>query len=255
MQERRIGILLEEARARLPESLDTDQLKRIAKERSHLLDPLYLAFEDQFRGTKREIKDRLKVYLPVLNQVNAGISKRPVLDVGSGRGEWLELLKEEDLTAQGVDLSKVLVEQCKDGGLEIEEADAIEYLQRFPASSLGAITAFHFIEHLQFEELIAFLDASLRVLLPDGIAIFETPNPENILVGAHSFYLDPTHRNPLPPKMMKFLVESRGFCRVKIKYLHPYGKETHVEENSDVAKKFNQYFYGPQDYAVIGYKV
>ena len=99
------------------------------------------------------------------------------------------------------------------------------------------------------------MDESLRVLKPGGIVIFETPNPENLFVGACNFYMDPTHRNPLPPQMMRFLVESRGFCRVEIHPLNPYRKEYRLEDNvAEISQKFNDFFYGPQDYAVIGVK-
>jgi len=117
------------------------------------------------------------------------------------------------------------------------------------------VTAFHLIEHLPLDVLINFIDETVRVLRPGGIAIFETPNPENIIVGAFSFYLDPTHRRPLPAPMMKFLAEARGLYDVEIKYLHPYGEEFKLKDDkSEIAVRFERYFYGPQDYAIIGYK-
>jgi hypothetical protein len=98
------------------------------------------------------------------------------------------------------------------------------------------------------------LDETVRVLKPGGIAIFETPNPQNVLVGSCNFYMDPTHRNPLPSPMLRFLAEARGLCRVSVLDLHPYPEAFHLD-GSELATRFNQYFYGPQDYAVIGWKV
>jgi ubiquinone/menaquinone biosynthesis C-methylase UbiE len=103
--------------------------------------------------------------------------------------------------------------------------------------------------------MIKLLDETVRVMKPGGVAVFETPNPENVLVGSYTFYLDPTHRNPLPSAVIKFLAEARGLCRVEIMNLHPHLEAFKVEEAGlEVAKRFNEYFYGPQDYAMIGWK-
>jgi 2-polyprenyl-3-methyl-5-hydroxy-6-metoxy-1,4-benzoquinol methylase len=254
--ERRVAVLLEEARRRLPEPMSQQQLQVFASEHMHRLDALYVSFEDQFRGTREDIKARFQVYLPLLKEAMLGSEQVPILDVGCGRGEWLELLQEEGLRAQGIDLNRVLVEACRSHGLTVAEGEAIAYLSTMPPNSLGAVTGFHIIEHLPFDRLIALLDETVRVLKPGGVAIFETPNPENILVGSCNFYLDPTHRNPLPSSMVKFIAEARGLCRVEIMNLHPYPESYRVEGGGlEVAQRFNEYFYGPQDYAIIGWKV
>src|SRR5262249_7245881 len=148
------------------------------------------------------------------------------------------------------------VEQWRQQGLEVVESDALTYLRSLPDASVGAVTGFHIIEHLPLDELINVLDETVRVLTSGGVAIFETPNPGNVLVGSHTFYLDPTHRNPLPSAMMRFLAEARGLCRVEIRELHPCPAAVRVQEGElEVAQRFNEYFYGPQDYAVIGWKV
>src|SRR5262249_51745559 len=255
LQERRITLLLEEARKRLPDAWDQAQLQSVAAEADHVLDALYVSFEDQFRGTRADIKERLRVYLPILQEAHLGSEMKPILDAGCGRGEWLELLQEACLCGQGVDLNRVLVEQCQRRGLGVVEGDVLTYLRSLPDASLGALTGFHIIEHLPWEGLITLLDETVRVLTPGGVAIFETPNPQNVLVGSHNFYLDPTHRNPLPSSIMRFIAEARGLCRVQILALHPYPEAARVQEaDLDVAKRFNEYFYGPQDYAVVGWK-
>ena len=180
---------------------------------------------------------------------------RSILDVGCGRGEWLELLYENKLAASGVDINRVLVQQCNERGFDVLEGDCIDHLQSLDENSLGAITAVHLVEHLPLNILLTFLNETYRVLKPNGVAIFETPNPENIIVGSCNFYFDPTHRNPLPPQLMKFTMESRGFARVEIKRLHPCDEELMIEDDgSEVVKRINSSLYGPQDYAVIGYK-
>jgi len=253
LQERRISTLLEEARRRMPDRMDSEQLQTFSNEAARMLDPLYLFFEDEFRGTRTEIKNSQKIYLPILKNAHAGSAERPVLDIGCGRGEWLELLKEESFAAIGVDMNRLLVERNISQGLDVIEGDAISYLSGIRDSSLGAMTAFHLIEHLNFDSLICLLDETVRVLKPGGVAIFETPNPENMLVGACHFYSDPTHRNPLPIPTMKFLAEHRGLCRVEFLRLHPF-PEGYKMKGSELAERFNEYFYGPRDYAIIGYR-
>ncbi|MEO7651182.1 MAG: SAM-dependent methyltransferase, partial [Bryobacteraceae bacterium] len=112
------------------------------------------------------------------------------------------------------------------------------------------------VEHLPFPVLIRFLDEVNRVLSPGGMAIFETPNPDNVLVGSRNFYYDPTHHNPLPSDTLRFLTEARGLCRVEVLPLHPVEASNRVPEREGdlLAIKFNAAFYGPQDYAVIGRK-
>jgi len=131
--------------------------------------------------------------------------------------------------------------------------DAFDALAKVADGSLGAITAIHVVEHLPMDLLFRLLDEALRVLRPGGVAIFETPNPQNVLVGASTFYIDPTHRNPVHPQTLHYLVEARGMIRVETLPLHPYPPEMQIPDgDSALARAFNQYFYGPQDYAVVG---
>jgi O-antigen chain-terminating methyltransferase len=254
-QNRRVSMLLEEARKRLPAPFDEQQLVTITDEEKHALDAVYVSFEDLFRGTRAEIKDRARVYLPFLQERKIGSKRMPILDVGCGRGEWLELLLENKLEARGIEINRVLLGYCKEAGLNVAEDDILQHLKNQPARSLGAVTGFHIIEHLPFDILVRVIDETVRVLKPGGLAIFETPNPQNVLVGSHNFYLDFTHRNPLPPLTTQFILEARGLCDVHILNLHPYPESAKLrDDGTELAKRFNEYFYGPQDYAVIGRK-
>lgn len=218
------------------------------------LDGFYAAFEDAFRGERASIKARQAVYLPYLSRFHAGTPSAPVLDIGCGRGEWLELLGENGLVASGVDLNALFVEQCRNHGFEAVHGDALARLAALPAGALGAVTGFHIAEHLAFDTLVGLLDAALRALRPGGVLILETPNPENLLVGALNFYDDPTHRNPLTPQALDFLARQRGFSATEILRLHPYPPAFHVADPSPLAERFNSLFYGPQDYALIAVK-
>ena len=254
-QNRRISIL-EESRKRLPEPFNETQLLNMAAEEKHALDAMYVSFEDRFRGTRAEIKERFRIYLPYLRERAIGTEQMPVVDIGCGRGEWLELLRENELKARGVDLNHLLLTQCKEMGLDVVEDDAMRYLRNLSDSSMGAVTGFHIIEHLPVDILVKVLDETARVLKPGGIAIFETPNPGNVLVGSHNFYLDFTHRNPLPSQTVQFLLEARGLCDVQVLDLHPYPKSLQLKDDgTEVTKRFNDYFYGAQDYAVIGRRI
>ncbi|MCL5742691.1 MAG: methyltransferase domain-containing protein, partial [Acidobacteria bacterium] len=252
----RISTFVAEARKRLPQPLDEKQVEQIVREYDeHSLDSLYASFEDIFRGSREDIKARQSVYLPYIREAKAGSSKAPVIDLGCGRGEWLELLREEGLTAQGVDSNRVMVERCGELGLQVKLSDALAHLREMKDGSAGCVTGFHIVEHMPWVDLIQLLDETLRVLRPGGLAIFETPNPNNILVGSREFFNDPTHVKPLPSRVLKFLAEARGLCKVQVLELHPYPKSCSFEgDGKGVAQQLNEYFYGPQDYSVIGRK-
>jgi ubiquinone/menaquinone biosynthesis C-methylase UbiE len=252
VQSQRLSVLLSEVRRSL-EAPSPVQVENIASELSHGSDALYVQFEDVFRGTREDIKGRLRVYLPKLKAAGAGNPGMPILDVGCGRGEWLELLADEDLAASGVDANRAMVLQCCERCLKVVECDAIAYLRKVPDHSLGAVTAFHVLEHLPFDALLDVLGQTVRVLKPGGLAIFETPNPANLLVGSYSFYTDPTHHNPLPSQTLAFLAGSRGLCDIEVLPLHPPADELRISDDGSAAVRWlNEHFYGPQDYAVIG---
>lgn len=255
MQRGRVARLLEEVGKRLPAPFDKGQLEKLAEEQPHLDDAFYYALEESFRGSTAEIKERLKVYLPLVEEARLREEARPLLDIGCGRGDWLELLRDEaQVSATGVDSNSVLVAEGRARGLSVVEMDVMDYLRDLPDASVGALTGFHIVEHLPLSTLLRLLDETVRVVKPGGLLIFETPNPENVIVGSCNFYFDPTHRNPLPAPVMKFLLEAKGLRRVRVIRLNPSTAEP-VAGDTDLVTRFNQYFYGPMDYAVIGWKI
>ena len=192
----------------------------------------------------------MQVYIPFLKeaQITGG-----VLDIGCGRGEWLQLVESEGIDAQGVDRNRVFIEQCRAAGLNVVENDALIYLRSLPGESLNAVTIFHLVEHLPLETLINLVDEIVRTLKRDGLLIIETPNPENLIVGSHTFYVDPTHRNPIPSQTLQFLLEARGLRTLDVLKLRPRD-EVKLGEDSELVTRFNEYFYSAPDYGIIARK-
>ncbi|WP_341527584.1 class I SAM-dependent methyltransferase [Nostoc sp. UHCC 0302] len=254
-QKRLITMFLAEARKRLPEPFSQENLQTFINEEQHFLDAFYVDFEDKFRGSQQDIFNSFKVYLPLIQEAKVGTPESPILDVGCGRGEWLELLRNSGYTAKGLDINRVMLEQCRYKGLEVQEADVIAYLQTLPDESLGAITGFHIIEHLPFETLINLFDESVRVLKPNGLVIFETPNTRNILVGSGDFYRDPTHKNPIHPDTLSFIAEARGFIKNQSCFFEETEGTVHLINS--LTRKFddlNDYVTVSRDMVLLAYK-
>lgn len=179
-------------------------------------DSFYRAFEEKHRGSRELIKSRQRVYLPFIEPLRSIYSDTRAIDLGCGRGEWLELLKESGFDAQGVDLDEGMLAACRERGLNVETADVLVALKALPDESQLVVSGFHIAEHLPFPDLQTLVQEALRVLKPAGLLILETPNPENIVVGSCNFYLDPTHQRPIPPQLLSFLPEHYGFARSKL---------------------------------------
>ena len=177
----------------------------------------YKAFEDKHRGSRELIKSRLNSYLPFVNLIKEEYENSQAIDLGCGRGEWLELLNEQGgFEARGVDLDKGMLDVCEKHGLQYKQQDALTCLNSLADESQTLVTGFHLAEHIPFADLQALVKQALRVLKPAGLLILETPNPENIAVGTSGFYMDPTHSKPLPPHLLKFLPGFYGFQQTKI---------------------------------------
>jgi SAM-dependent methyltransferase len=214
-------------------------------------DSLYTAFEDRFRGTREDIKNRLTVHIGRVLEIQASARKLPVIDIGCGRGEWLELLRDARVAALGVDTNAIMVAECVKRGFPAIQGDALAHLRNMEEGAASAITGFHIIEHLPFDKLLQILREAMRVLAPGGLVIFETPNPENLITAAHRFYYDPTHRNPIPPDLAAFLLRANGYRDIEIVRLHENSDSARDEISSPVLR---QLLFGPQDFAIVGWK-
>jgi len=217
-----------------------------------LFDAYYLAFEDACRGSEAQIRQHLDNYQPQWETARQAGTR--ALDVGCGRGEWLALLNEQGFEPHGVDLNIAMVEHCQARGFDVTHADALSVMRDQPDNSHALVSAFHLIEHLPFDVLYTLVDEANRILAPGGVLILETPNPENVLVGSHTFYHDPTHRNPVTPTAISFLLSYLGFSDVEVRRFNPYPEEAKVPGDDPLTARVNGHLCGPQDYAVVGRK-
>jgi len=210
----------------------------------------YRAFEDKHRGSRELIKERVSVYLPFVLPLKNLYPNVKALDIGCGRGEWLELLNENGMSAKGIDLDEGMLEACKILSLDVTQGNGISYFKELSDESLTIISAFHVVEHISFEDLQSLVQESLRVLKPGGILIMETPNPENIKVATENFYLDPTHVKPIPSKLLSFLPEFYGYTRTKVLRLQE-SKELAGQESVNLLQVIEG---ASPDYAVVAQK-
>jgi len=225
----------------------------------------YLAFEDLYRGTREEIKGRQSVYLP---HFRLSVSdKAPLLDLGCGRGEFLDLCREAGLPARGVDVNPAMVAFCRELGLDVTEADGLTHLRTLPPAGLGGILLSQVIEHLSLDQLTELVALCADKLAPGGVLIAETVNPQSLSTFAGAFYVDLTHNKPVHPEAARFLWRWAGLGEIRILYLSPVAPEHQLESlpggrgAPDVIGAFNrnvdrlnQLIYGPLDYAVVGRK-
>lgn len=217
------------------------------------MDKFYKSFEDKFRGHRSEIKKRLLAYEPFLQILKQNYENPAAADLGCGRGEWLEILKQNGFTARGCDVSEEMIKECEKNALEAKNQGAIEFLSELEDSSLALVSAFQLVEHLEFSELCELIKQAHRVLKDGGILLLETPNPENLRVATLNFYLDVTHVKPIPPMLLEYLCEFEGFNNTFMMRLNSNLSFSEDLENQNVTLRDVLSSVG-LDYAVLGLK-
>jgi SAM-dependent methyltransferase len=226
----------------------------------------YLSFEDEFRGSLVEIRRRLEEYVPKF----AGL--RDVLDIGCGRGEFLELLREAGVSARGLDINHEMVEASRARGLDVTEGDALSYVAGLPDDSLGGLFASQVVEHLEPAYLARLLETAAHKIRRGGLIVLETINPACWVAFFESYLRDLTHVRPLHPETLKHLLRVSGFQTVDLEYKSPVPEWDRLRTapkpagdltpgmadlidafNEDMAK-LNGRMFTFQDYAVVGRK-
>ena len=226
-------------------------------EREGLINSLYLAFEDTYRGSENLVSERLSVYLPYVERCLSRATSISALDLGCGRGEWLHLLKNLGILGIGLDCNPLAVAHCQDKGINVKFGEANAGLQEIDDESLDLITAFHLIEHLSVDNFYGLLIEIVRVLKPGGQVFLETPNPANILVSSYDFYRDPSHQQPVHPDTLRFLLHSFGCSEVKTYgVLHDQdGGETQLLDTTLAPlDTIDDYVSAPRDYCLLATK-
>lgn len=215
-------------------------------------DEWYVDFEDKFRGDSEIIKKRLEDYLEYYKD------KEKVVDLGCGRGEFLQLLSEKGIQAEGVDTNETMVKHCKEQGLNVSKQDCLEFLKKQKKESLGGIFASQLVEHIDRNTLYHLITTAYNKLEKDGVLILETVNPLTLGVFCYGFYIDPTHTIPVHPAMLRFMAEEAGFEVEPVGFLNEFPDEykfkTNENMNSDnvtVVNKLNEQIFGAQDYYLI----
>ncbi|WP_289020738.1 class I SAM-dependent methyltransferase [Desulfobacter postgatei] len=253
-QQRRLDQFFFDVRQELRVSKDTAALDKIDVMSQYSIDTYYISLEQAYRGSRDEILHRYKATVDLVKPLFAQEKAMQAADLGCGRGEWLQIISGYCAKVTGIDMNSAMVSQCLSHGLNAEQGDLLEWLQRQPDQSLDLITAFHVIEHLPFEKFNMLIHEIYRVLTHGGSVILETPNPENIHVATHMFYRDPTHKTPVPKELSTHLLKFHGFKEIKVHPVHPFEDTMRVPEDSEVAKRFNSMVYGAADYMVTGTK-
>ncbi|HXW05567.1 MAG TPA: class I SAM-dependent methyltransferase [Vicinamibacterales bacterium] len=223
----------------------------------------YVGFEDLFRGSREVIRERLSSYVPFFD------GSSDVLDVGCGRGEFLELLGAAGIRARGIDLNPEMADLCRSRGLDVAQADAVGYLSSLPDAALGGIFAAQVVEHLQPSYLLRFLELAFHKLRPGGRIVLETLNPACWTAFFDSYIRDITHVWPLHPDTLKYLVLASGFTTARVEYRSPVPEHqrlqrltpalhdaSRIAEIVDVlnenVERLNARMYTFLDYAIVG---
>jgi SAM-dependent methyltransferase len=218
----------------------------------------YLTFEARFRP-EAQVREQQRAYLEVLKE------RKRVVDLGCGRGELIELLKEDGISAYGVDVEPDMVALARERGLEVVEEDAIAHLESLEPGAVDGVVALHVVEHLDAVNLGRLVELAADRLADGGILVLETPNPESLTAGSVNFHRDPTHVRPIHPDTLSFLCESAGFSEVEVRKLSPVPAENTLprapkpvealEQHIDsLVERLNALLYGYQDYAVVAKK-
>ena len=213
-------------------------------------DDFYVAFEEKFRGSEELIKERQKKYLKFINPLKILKDEVKALDIGCGRGEWISLLNENGFNARGIDINESMAKVASQKGLNAAVNDALCELKSLDENSLDIITAFQVVEHIKFDDVLELIKEAKRVLAPCGILILETPNPENIMVGTQWFYLDATHKNPIPCELLSFATHYYGLER---NFIFKTNEKSPSEYERDMGL-FDVFEGVSPDYSVIAQK-
>lgn len=240
---------------------DTKQILDVRKDCQHSEDSYtsidYFDFENHFRGDKNLIKERQKQYLPYFKDCKS------VVDIGCGRGEFLQLLAESQINAVGVDTYEEFVDFCQEQGLKAVCDDGNHYL--YNIEHTDGIFVGQVVEHMTTEQIIDLCNIAWEKLEDGGYLIIETPNPTSLAIYTHAFYIDPSHEKPVHPLTMEYFLKKAGFREINVIYTECSKLDQtiprlgganieNLEPFNDAMQIVSDTLFGSQDYAIIAKK-
>ena len=189
----------------------------------------YVDFENEFRGDTESILSQFSKYDALINLIIKDIDNPILVDIGSGRGEWLQKWSNKIDDCSGIENDPDMIAICREKDLNIIDGDALTILQTLPSNSVSILSMFHMIEHVDHEKSKIILSECCRVLSDEGIFIIETPSIDNLIVSTNTFYLDQTHISHINPDALKFSMKTIGFKEVNDFYINggPMKNEKH----------------------------
>jgi len=213
----------------------------------------YFELQGRFQSSIQADTTRLELYRSAIASLHPGLPDGTWLDIGCGRGKWLRLARDIGRECIGVDSNPAAIQQCREGGFEVLERDALQFLQSAGDQSFAVVSAFHVLEHCPFEYCLNLVYQIGRTLKPGGVLLIETPHAGNLLMAAEQFWMDPTHNRPIPLPLMEFLFEYCGLRVVHRFEVNPRPESEHLPfRELELSSRLDLLLYGPQDYAVMG---
>ena len=212
----------------------------------------YGRFEERFRGDEGYVRQSQSFYIPYFKDC------RKIVDLGCGRGEFLQIARENGLDAVGVDSNPEAVAACREKGLDIRPVDLFTFLADQPDGSLDGVLCSHVVEHLPADRLPEMIRLVAAKLEAGGVFAVETPNPGCLAIFAGDFYLDPTHQRPVPSQQLHFYLEEAGFTSIEIHERHPAPEafpELAALDEIEGLREFRSKFFGGLDYAAVARKM
>ena len=204
-------------------------------------------YDAHFRGSYQTIRKRLQQHASHLSRISA-LEIRG-LDLGCGRGEWLEICKEFNVQATGVDQNVSLIDDLSKRGFDVVCSNASDFLKLQPDKSFDVVSSFHMLEHLMLDDISELLRQVFRILTPGGMFVAETPNILNLHVATSTFWIDPTHIRPIHPEQFRYLLKNAGFSDITFTYLNPLHSNV-ANTGLNQLDHLLQAYFGPQDLGI-----